>query len=117
MGVFAMYSCGAMSRAPDRLGQNLRRTSPKRKPCGIREEGRSAYYGWYEIRVQRDPAVTDPVIDTAGAAQRVLADALDSVGPTVLATLLAVLLLTAWAIRRRRAQTEDRSTDASSHKS
>ncbi|MBT2379995.1 cytochrome c biogenesis protein CcdA [Streptomyces sp. ISL-111] len=76
-----------------------------------------AYYGWYEIRVQRDPAVTDPVIDTAGAAQRVLADALDSVGPTILATLLAVLLLTAWAIRRRRAQTEDRSTDSSSHKS
>ncbi|MEU3202541.1 hypothetical protein ABZ702_01390 [Streptomyces cyaneofuscatus] len=75
-----------------------------------------AYYGWYEIRVQRDPAVTDPLIDTAGAAQRVLADALDSVGPTILAPLLAVLLLSAWAIRRKRARTEDRSTDASGHR-
>ncbi|MEU0160999.1 cytochrome c biogenesis CcdA family protein [Streptomyces sp. NPDC006261] len=75
-----------------------------------------AYYGWYEIRVQRDPAVTDPVIDTAGAAQRLLADTLDSVGPAILTTLLAVLLLTAWAIRRRRAQTEDRSADGAGHR-
>ncbi|MFJ9889458.1 cytochrome c biogenesis CcdA family protein, partial [Streptomyces sp. NPDC091287] len=44
-----------------------------------------AHYGWYEIRVQRDPATTDPVIDTAGAAQRVLADTLDTVGPATLA--------------------------------
>ncbi|QHY94404.1 Cytochrome C biogenesis protein transmembrane region [Streptomyces sp. S4.7] len=60
-----------------------------------------AYYGWYEIRVQRDPTTTDPVIDAAGAVQRVLADSLDSAGPAVLAGLLAALLVTAWAIRRR----------------
>ncbi|MFG3406786.1 cytochrome c biogenesis CcdA family protein [Streptomyces sp. NPDC048142] len=67
-----------------------------------------AYYGWYEIRVQRDPATTDPVIDGAGAVQRVLADTLDSAGPAVIAGLLAALLLTAWAIRRRRTRRPSR---------
>ncbi|AYV26368.1 cytochrome c biogenesis CcdA family protein [Streptomyces avidinii] len=74
-----------------------------------------AYYGWYEIRVQRDPATTDPVIDGAGAVQRVLADTLDSAGPAVIAALLAVLLMAAWAIRRRRARTENRPTPAPGH--
>ncbi|MFG3408430.1 cytochrome c biogenesis CcdA family protein [Streptomyces sp. NPDC048142] len=68
-----------------------------------------AYYGWYEIRVQRDPATTDPVIDGAGAAQRVLADALDDIGPATLAGLLAALLLTAWVIHRRNARRSSRT--------
>ncbi|MFG2836029.1 cytochrome c biogenesis CcdA family protein [Streptomyces zaomyceticus] len=62
-----------------------------------------AYYGWYEIRTQRDPATTDPVIDAAGAVQRALAGAVDAAGPALIAALLAALLLTAWAVRRRRA--------------
>jgi cytochrome c biogenesis protein CcdA len=68
-----------------------------------------AYYGWYEIRVQRDPATTDPVVDAAGVAQRVLADTLDSIGPAVLAGFLALLLLAAWAIRRRRVRRASRA--------
>ncbi|WP_097867650.1 cytochrome c biogenesis CcdA family protein [Streptomyces sp. rh34] len=75
-----------------------------------------AHYGWYEIRVQRDPATTDPVIDAAGAAQRVLADTLDTVGPAALAGFLALLLAAAWAVRRSRARratrTEPRPTSA-----
>ncbi|WP_103510220.1 cytochrome c biogenesis CcdA family protein [Streptomyces sp. SM13] len=74
-----------------------------------------AYYGWYEIRLQRDPATADAVIDAAGTAQRVLADTLDAVGPAALAGLLASLLLAAWAIRRRRARSADRSTPAQGH--
>ncbi|MFI6938507.1 cytochrome c biogenesis CcdA family protein [Streptomyces sp. NPDC050418] len=61
-----------------------------------------AYYGWYEIRVQDNPATTDPVIDTAGSAQRVLADTLDTAGPAVIAALVAFLLLAAFLIRHRR---------------
>ncbi|MBQ1088784.1 cytochrome c biogenesis CcdA family protein [Streptomyces sp. B93] len=64
-----------------------------------------AYYGWYEIRVQRDPLTTDPVVDGAGTVQRTLADAVDAAGPGTLAVLCAVLLLTAVAaapLRRRR---------------
>ncbi|MCP3821697.1 cyclic nucleotide-binding domain-containing protein [Streptomyces sp. A3M-1-3] len=57
-----------------------------------------AYYGWYEIRVQRDPATQDPVIDAAGAVQRVIADTLDAVGPALFATLL----LAGYLSRRRR---------------
>ncbi|WP_433543742.1 cytochrome c biogenesis CcdA family protein (plasmid) [Streptomyces sp. CA-294286] len=68
-----------------------------------------AYYGWYEIRVQRDPATTDPVIDGAGALQRALANTLDSAGPAVIAGLLAVLLLAAWMIRRLRARRSSRT--------
>ncbi|MEU3895265.1 cytochrome c biogenesis protein CcdA [Streptomyces sp. NPDC045251] len=71
-----------------------------------------AYYGWYEIRVQRDPTATDPVIDGAGAVQRVLADILNTAGPAVIAGLLAALLLTAWTIRRRRARRPSRTESA-----
>ncbi|MGP4088091.1 cytochrome c biogenesis CcdA family protein [Streptomyces sp. KR55] len=68
-----------------------------------------AYYGWYEIRVQHDPATTDPVIDAVGTAQRAVADALYATGPAVIAVLLAVLLLAALAIHRRRAHRTSRT--------
>ncbi|MCJ0872575.1 cytochrome c biogenesis CcdA family protein [Streptomyces sp. AP-93] len=61
-----------------------------------------AYYGWYEIRVQRDPAAQDPVIDAAGAVQRAIADTLDFVGPAPLTVLFAALLLAGYLGRRRR---------------
>lgn len=60
-----------------------------------------AYYGWYEIRAQRDPATTDPVIDTAATVQRALADTLDTAGPAVIAVVVALLLLVALLIRHR----------------
>ncbi|MCH0562994.1 MULTISPECIES: cytochrome c biogenesis CcdA family protein [unclassified Streptomyces] len=60
-----------------------------------------AYYGWYEIRTQRDPATADPVIDTAASIQRAAADALDSAGPAVIGTLFALLLLATLLIRHR----------------
>ncbi|MCT7353521.1 cytochrome c biogenesis protein CcdA [Streptomyces sp. 15-116A] len=60
-----------------------------------------AYYGWYELRVQRDPATQDPVIDAAGAVQRTIADALDAMGPAVITALFCGLLL-AWVILHRR---------------
>ncbi len=67
-----------------------------------------AYYGWYEIRVQRDPATQDPVIDAAGAVQRTIAAAVDAVGPAVNAGLFAGLLIAAVALvhlrRARRAR-------------
>ncbi|WP_240134491.1 cytochrome c biogenesis CcdA family protein [Streptomyces sp. MUM 178J] len=63
-----------------------------------------AYYGWYEIRVQNDPAAQDPVIDAAGAVQRAIADAVDAAGPGTAAAAFAVLLAVAGtaAVRRRR---------------
>ncbi|MER6999197.1 cytochrome c biogenesis protein CcdA [Streptomyces sp. NPDC000410] len=70
-----------------------------------------AYYGWYEIRVQRDPATTDPVIDGAGTVQRALADALSAAGPAVIAVLFALLLLAALVIRHRRRTRRPARTD------
>ncbi|MFE0036965.1 cytochrome c biogenesis CcdA family protein [Streptomyces sp. NPDC059015] len=61
-----------------------------------------AYYGWYELRLQLDPATTDPVIDSAGTLQRALADALNAAGPAVIAAVFAFLLLAALLIRHRR---------------
>ncbi|WP_156727613.1 cytochrome c biogenesis CcdA family protein [Streptomyces apocyni] len=51
-----------------------------------------AYYGWYELRVQRGGVVEDPVIDGAGSVQRWLADALETAGVTTVAAVLAALL-------------------------
>ncbi|MFE9651246.1 cytochrome c biogenesis CcdA family protein [Streptomyces sp. NPDC006365] len=70
-----------------------------------------AYYGWYEIRVQRAPATQDPVIDTAGTIQRTLADALDSTGPAAIAVLLAALLIGGMALRRRHTRTTNPATE------
>jgi cytochrome c biogenesis protein CcdA len=61
-----------------------------------------AYYGWYEIRVQRDPATTDPVIDAAASIQRAVADTLDTAGPTLIALSFGILLLAALLVRRCR---------------
>ncbi|GAB2958269.1 cytochrome c biogenesis CcdA family protein [Streptomyces pseudoechinosporeus] len=54
-----------------------------------------AHYGWYEIRVQNNPATQDPVIDAAGAVQRGIAETLEAVGPTVIALVFAALFVTA----------------------
>lgn len=82
-----------------------------------------AYYGWYEIRAQRDPVTEDPVIEAAGAIQRALADALGAVGPVAVGVFLAALLAGGVLLRRRRpavasqapaeteADTEPRSAD------
>lgn len=65
-----------------------------------------AWYGWYEIRVQADPATTDLVVDTAGQFQLTLSTALDEVGPVGIAITAVVLcgLLVALALYRRRSR-------------
>ncbi|MFE0255764.1 cytochrome c biogenesis CcdA family protein [Streptomyces sp. NPDC059010] len=69
-----------------------------------------AYYGWYEIRVQRDPTTQDPVIDAAGTVQRTVAEVLDTLGPTTITVLFAGLLVTAAALARRRRTRRSRGT-------
>ncbi|MEV6408967.1 cytochrome c biogenesis CcdA family protein [Streptomyces bobili] len=73
-----------------------------------------AYYGRYEIRVQRDPTLQDPVIDAAGAVQRGIAETLDGAGPAVIALVFATLLITAVALirfRRVRGARQSSGTD------
>jgi cytochrome c-type biogenesis protein len=66
--------------------------------------GYVAYYGWWETRVLAGAAAEDPIIDTAAAAQRWLADTLDRTGPAVIAVvavlLLAASLVAAWVAHR-----------------
>ncbi|MEV6107521.1 cytochrome c biogenesis protein CcdA [Streptomyces sp. NPDC051940] len=69
-----------------------------------------AYYGWYEIRARRDPALADPVIDAAGTVQRALADGLDAAGPGLVTGPVAALLLASTLVahhRRRRSGAGD----------
>ncbi|MFG2972448.1 cytochrome c biogenesis CcdA family protein [Streptomyces sp. NPDC048331] len=72
-----------------------------------------AYYGWYEIRVQRDPATTDPVIDAVGTAQRAIADTLDTAGPLVATAVFVLLLLAALVTRARRRTRRSASPEGS----
>ncbi|MER7992552.1 cytochrome c biogenesis CcdA family protein [Micromonospora chalcea] len=59
--------------------------------------GYVAWYGWYEVRLAqgRYDAFTDPVIRAAAGLQQTLVNAVDTLGPAVLAALLlAAVLLT-----------------------
>jgi len=60
-----------------------------------------AYYGWYEIRIQHNPATQDTVIDTAGALQRTIAETLEGIGPAGLAVAVAALLASCLLLRSR----------------
>ncbi|MEV4713217.1 hypothetical protein [Micromonospora sp. NPDC049374] len=66
--------------------------------------GYVAWYGWYEARLaagNRD-ALTDPLVTTATALQRWLADTIATAGPTLLAATLAALLALALLTTHRR---------------
>lgn len=63
------------------------------------------YYGVYEIRLFAGPgAVSDPVIGAASAVQQGVSAAVDGVGVLPLLTALAVLVLGAALLTRRRAR-------------
>ncbi|MCZ7456147.1 cytochrome c biogenesis CcdA family protein [Streptomyces sp. WMMC940] len=64
------------------------------------------YYGWYEIRLQDAPSMTDPVIDAAGTLQRAIADGVDALGPASIAILVVLLFIAALLIRRRARHTD-----------
>ncbi|MGW0916716.1 cytochrome c biogenesis CcdA family protein [Streptomyces sp. NPDC002784] len=75
-----------------------------------------AYYGWYEIRVQDDPTVQDPVIDAAGTVQRAIADALDAVSPAMALLVFVGLLIAAVVplrLRQRRLRQRRIGADSS----
>jgi len=61
-----------------------------------------AWYGWYEIRVLRDPATTDPVIDTAARVQIAISTAVDTIGAAGFAAVVLVLMAGAWLWQRTR---------------
>ncbi len=59
-----------------------------------------AYYGWYEISVQRGGSVDDPVISVGQDLQRRLADGLDRLGVDGMIAVVAVLLVAAVGVPR-----------------
>ncbi|MEV4642219.1 cytochrome c biogenesis protein CcdA [Actinoplanes sp. NPDC049548] len=63
-----------------------------------------AYYGWYEIRLTRDRRISgqDPVVSLASAAQHELSGLVGKLGAGRLTVLLAVLVLAALLVARRR---------------
>lgn len=71
--------------------------------------GYVAWYGWYEVRLAqgRHDAFGDPVVVGAARVQRMLATALDTAGPVVLAGLLVGLLAVAALLHRSRTRAGD----------
>lgn len=61
-----------------------------------------AYYGWYEIRVQRGGAANDRVIDTGAAIQRWLATGLDDLGNAGIAAIAIIPIVITTVVRRTR---------------
>lgn len=55
--------------------------------------GYVAYYGWYEIRIQRGGATDDLIIDSAATVQQGIAGGLDRLGAPALAVISAVLVV------------------------
>jgi cytochrome c biogenesis protein CcdA len=64
--------------------------------------GYVAYYGWYEIRLQRGAGTHDPVIEAAATVQRWLAAGLDRIGVLGVALALSALLVIAALLKRSR---------------
>lgn len=59
----------------------------------IASGGYVAYYGWWEIRTLQGASTTnDPIVRTAGAIQRYLANSIDRLGLPGIAALLALFL-------------------------
>jgi cytochrome c-type biogenesis protein len=53
--------------------------------------GYVAWYGWYGVRLSRDPQAVDPIVRAAGEAQIWLASGVDRIGAVWLAAALIVL--------------------------
>jgi cytochrome c-type biogenesis protein len=115
VAVFAAYAGGmglvvavvsvAVALARTSVVSGLRRTGRIVSRLGglllVVAGGYVAYYGWYELRLQRGGSTDDPVIETAAVVQRWLASALDRFGALGAAITLAVLILAVVALRGR----------------
>ncbi|MFY1635069.1 cytochrome c biogenesis CcdA family protein [Solwaraspora sp. WMMB335] len=118
IGLFLAYAAGmgltvgvaavAVALARDGLLRRFRRAAPLLSRIGggllLLAGGYVAWYGWHEVRLLRGERVSDPVVATASRVQHQISAAIDSVGATVLAILLAALLAVAgvaWLRRRR----------------
>lgn len=116
VAVFAAYAAGmglvvavvsvAVALARTSVVSGLRRTGRIVSRLGglllVLAGGYVAYYGWYELRLQRGGSTDDPVIEAAAVVQRWLASALDRIGALGAAIALAVLLIAVVALRRFR---------------
>jgi cytochrome c-type biogenesis protein len=123
VGLFVAYSAGmalvvgavalAVALARVSLIRGLRRAAPMiSRAAGallLLAGGYVAWYGFYEIRVFRDPATTDPIVDNAAKAQNAVAGWLDRVGPATAAAAVVLLLIAAAVQALRRPKDVDRS--------
>jgi cytochrome c-type biogenesis protein len=106
MGLTVAVAAVAVALTREGLLRRARRAAPVLSRLGggllVAAGAYVAWYGWYEVRVLRGGAVTDPVVDAAAVAQRRLSDLIDGAGAGVLAGVLAVLLIAAAARRLTR---------------
>jgi cytochrome c-type biogenesis protein len=115
LALFAAYAVGmglvvgtaalAVALARTSTLHRLRRLSPLVSRAGgallVLAGAYVAYYGWYEVRVLRGGAATDPVVSAAAEVQHWLAAGVDALGPLGLTALFAALLAAATLVAAR----------------
>jgi cytochrome c-type biogenesis protein len=109
MGLVVATTAVAVASARTAMVGHLRRLAPVVSRAGgavtLIAGAYVAYYGWYEVRLERGGDPADPVIAGAASLQSRLAQALTDLGPGWLLAALAALLagaglVTVWARRR-----------------
>lgn len=120
LGLFLAYGLGmallvgsvslAVALARMSVVQGVRRAAPALARVGggvmVLAGGYVAWFGWYQLRVYAGGATSDPVVNAALRVQSVIASWLDDLGPVVIASAFAGLVVVTVAIavlaRRRR---------------
>jgi len=119
MGLVVGTAALAVATARTELVGRMRRLAPAVSRAGgavvLVAGAYVAYYGWYELRLQRGGNPADPVVETAAAVQGWLEHTVAQFGPVIVLAAFAAALVTSallvWRARRptREARSRDRA--------
>jgi cytochrome c biogenesis protein CcdA len=115
MGLVVGTAALAVAMARTELIGRMRRLAPVVSRAGgavvLVAGAYVAYYGWYELRLQRGGNPADPVVETAAAVQGWLEGAVTRLGPAALAGAAALVGVAATAAvwKARKARSPDRT--------
>jgi cytochrome c-type biogenesis protein len=118
MGLVVGTAAVAVATARTELVGRMRRLAPAVSRAGgaivLIAGAYVAYYGWYELRLQRGADPADPVVEAAAAVQGWLEHHVGRLGPAMVLVVFAAALagsaLLVWRVRRstREARSHDR---------
>ncbi|HCT76281.1 MAG TPA: cytochrome C biogenesis protein [Micromonosporaceae bacterium] len=120
IGLFLAYAAGmalivgvvavAVALANQAVLRGLRRVAPMLSRAAgvlmVLAGGYVLWYGWYEIRLSRDPTARDPVIDAAGGVQTWLAAQVEMFGAGFFAVAGLVMVAVGMAVSLLRSRSK-----------